>query len=219
VPERPRYLSLAIILALTLGLAPAAAAEDTVMMGREAYAEASWMFPKAKPGTFTGFLAFAIDQDPSMGPDVISIVIAMSGPCRQRGDTTMCEGKHGNMFDLKPGQLEVASDYSTARLNVGKRDERVSLTWTGEGVPLPGGTGTAGGGAGGGQPSYEFETDGMGITRQASVEGKMFGHSLGADGLERPATFYGGHYTGRYRQGDRFLTIGSVTWRLPRFQG
>ena len=214
--QRPRTLiSLALGLSLVaLSPAPNAGADES-MSGSEMFADASWMFPKAKPGTFTGYLAFAIDHEPSSGPDVLSMAIVMSGPCRRNGDTTTCRGKHGGIFDLKPGQLQVASDWSSARLAVGKRKERVTLTWTAEGLPLPQWTGTAGAGWSSNGDEYEYETEGIGISRQAQVEGTMFGRTLGADGLEQPATFYRGEYRGTYRSGDRFLTIGSVRWRLP----
>ena len=185
------------------------------MSGTEMSAEATWMFPKAKPGTFTGYLAFALDQEPTSGPDTFSLAIVMSGPCRREGNTTSCRGKRGGLFDLEPGQLQVASDWSSAQLAVGKRKERVTLTWIGEGLPLPHGTWTGGGGSNSKGEGYEYETNGLGISRQASVEGTMFGRTLGADGLEEPATFYRGEYRGTYRSTDRFLTIGSVTWRLP----
>jgi hypothetical protein len=213
MPERPRLFSLAIALALTLGLVPAAAA-DEAMSGREMIAEASWMFPKAQPNTYTGFMVLAWDQEPSEGPDVSSMALAFSGPCRQEEDMTTCEGRRGGVFDLKPGQLQVASDWSSATLNVGRKKDRVSLTWIADLLLFPSSTGTAGGSSGGPKGGYEYETEGFGISRPATPEGTMFGRTLGTDGLES-ASFYEGQYQGTYRTQDRFITIGSVRWRLP----
>ena len=213
MPERPRLFSLAIALALTLGLAPAAAS-DEAMAGREMIAEATWMFPKAQPNTFTGFMVLAWDQEPSEGPDTSSMALAFSGPCRQEEDMTTCEGRRGNVFELKTGQLQVASDWSSATLNAGKKKERVSLTWTAELLLYPSGTGTAGGSSGNPKGDYEYETEGFGISRPATPAGTMFGRTLGADGLES-ASFYEGQYRGTYRTEGRFITIGDVRWRLP----
>ncbi len=185
------------------------------MAGNEMSADATWMFPKAKPGTYTGYMVFAIDQEPSQGPDAFSIAIVMRGPCRVEGNSTSCQGKQGGFFELKPGQLQVASDWSGASLSLGKRDERVSMIWTAEGIPFPRSTGTFGSSSSSNGKHEEFETRGFGISRQASVEGTMFGRTLGADGLEDPAGFYRGQYRGEYRRGDRTITIGSVRWHLP----
>lgn len=213
MPERPRLVSLAITLALTVGLAPAAGA-DEAMAGREMIAEASWMFPKAQPNTYTRFMVLAWDQEPTEGPDTSSMALAFSGPCRQEEDMTTCEGRRGSIFELKPGQLQVASDWSSATLNVGKKKDRVSLTWTADLLLFPSSTGTAGASSGGSKGAYEYETEGFGISRPATPAGTMFGRTLGTDGLES-ASFYEGQYRGTYRAQDRFITIGSVRWRLP----
>ena len=214
MPERPRTLPLAITLALMLGLAPAAVADEQSMTGHEMIADASWMFPKAKPGTFTGYSVIAFDQEPSEGPDVWSMALVMSGPCTQEENMTTCEGKKGGFYELKPGQLQVASDWSSATLNVEKKKERVSLTWTPDLLLFPTSTGSAGGSSGNPKGDYEYETEGFGISRPATVGGTMLGRTLGADGFEY-GSFYRGSYRGTYRTEGRFITIGSLRWRLP----
>jgi hypothetical protein len=207
------FVTLALGLSLGLGLAPTAVA-DEAMSGREMIAEASWMFPKARPNTYTGYLVIAWDQEPTEGPDTSSMAIAFSGPCRTEENTTTCEGKHGSFFDLKPGQLQVASDWSAATLEVGKKKNRVSMRWTADLLLFPSSTGTSGGSSGDPRGDYEYETEGFGISRPATPAGTMFGRTLGTDGLDS-ASFYEGQYRGTYRTQDRFITVGSVRWRLP----
>jgi hypothetical protein len=209
-------LGIALFLGLTLAMSPTALADEQEMAGTHTHADASWMFPKAKPGTYTGFTVMAIDDEPSKGPDVMSMAIVMSGPCTVDGNSTTCRGKHGGFYDLKPGQLQVAEDWSAAHLALGKKTERVDLTWTAEGIPLPSFGGGSGGGSGGPEGDYEYETDHFGIYRSATISGTMFGRAMGADGLDGKPSFSRGKYRGTYKSGDRQVRIGSVTWILPR---